>query len=57
MPIVSLPEHVIRAFDELRCTNCDSAVDGVGKWIDDDDWYGEDPNVCPYCDAKMRQIR
>ena len=51
------PEHVVVAFNELRCRNCDSNVDEHGKWVDDDEYYGTDPDYCPDCDAKMRPIR
>jgi Zn finger protein HypA/HybF involved in hydrogenase expression len=52
-----LPKHVTRFDGELRCRNCDSTVDENGKWIDDDVYYGEDPDWCPDCDAKMKRVR
>jgi NAD-dependent SIR2 family protein deacetylase len=51
------PNHVIMHDGELRCRNCDNAVSEDGKWIDDDQNYGEDPDWCPDCNAKMKPIR
>lgn len=42
---------------ELRCANCDSPVDEKGRWIDDMEWYGEDPDWCPDCGAPLRPVR
>lgn len=51
----SPPGHVCAFDGELRCRNCDSTVDENGKWIDDGEFYGTDPDWCPSCDAKMRR--
>jgi NAD-dependent SIR2 family protein deacetylase len=48
----------IRELDgELRCANCDSTVDESGKWIDDNQWHGEEPDWCPDCGAPLRPVR
>jgi hypothetical protein len=49
------PKHVVEFDGELRCKNCDSTVDAAGKAVDDGEWHGEDPDICPYCDAPMRR--
>ena len=54
---MELPIHVVAIGGDLRCRNCDSSVDETGKWIDDNDYYGEDPDYCPDCAAKMKQVR
>lgn len=38
-----------------RCSNCDNLVDDAGKWIDDCEWHGEDPDWCPDCGAAMKR--
>lgn len=53
----ALPKHVKEFDGELRCTNCDSTVDENGKAIDTAEYFGEDPDWCPDCDAKMRRTR
>lgn len=52
-----LPKHVIETEDGLRCRNCDSDVNDEGDWIDDNEYYGEDPDECPECGAVLKRIR
>lgn len=51
------PKHVIETEYGLRCRNCDSDVDENGHWIDDDEWFGEDPDECPDCGASLEHVR
>jgi hypothetical protein len=36
-----------------RCPNCDGLIDKDGKWIDDNDWHGEEPPHCADCGAPI----
>lgn len=38
---------------ERRCQHCDSKIDEQGKWIDDHQYYGEHPDECLACGARM----
>jgi hypothetical protein len=37
----------------LRCDNCDELVDSNGKWIEDNQWHGENTQPCPTCGAPI----
>ena len=36
-----------------RCKNCDEILDENGKWIDDNDFHGTEPDHCPDCGAPL----
>jgi hypothetical protein len=37
-----------------RCDNCDEILDANGKWIDDNQYHGEEPLHCPDCGAPLK---